>query len=85
MLSKDTHGTVVRIAPPLVIAREDLAWAVGEIRAAWASSNATKKLRLGDGTRARLQGKWRQDMEMMQAITGRRVGACTALTPAGGP
>ncbi|HEX6137422.1 MAG TPA: ornithine--oxo-acid transaminase [Casimicrobiaceae bacterium] len=32
ILSKDTHGTVVRIAPPLNIAREDLAWAVGEIR-----------------------------------------------------
>jgi len=31
ILSKDTHGTVVRIAPPLNIAREDLAWAVGEI------------------------------------------------------
>jgi len=34
ILSKDTHGTVVRIAPPLSIRREDLAWAVGEIRAA---------------------------------------------------
>jgi ornithine--oxo-acid transaminase len=33
LLSKDTHGTVVRIAPPLVIAREDLAWAVDEIAA----------------------------------------------------
>jgi len=33
LLSKDTHGTVVRIAPPLVIAREDLARAVGEIAA----------------------------------------------------
>jgi ornithine--oxo-acid transaminase len=32
ILSKDTHGTVVRIAPPLNIPREDLAWAVGEIR-----------------------------------------------------
>ncbi len=34
ILSKDTHGTVVRIAPPLSIRREDLAWAIGEIRAA---------------------------------------------------
>jgi ornithine--oxo-acid transaminase len=33
ILSKDTHGTVVRIAPPLNIARDDLAWAVGEIYA----------------------------------------------------
>jgi len=32
ILSKDTHGTVVRIAPPLSIARDDLVWAVGEIR-----------------------------------------------------
>ena len=33
ILSKDTHGTVVRIAPPLNIARDDLAWAAGQIRA----------------------------------------------------
>jgi len=32
VLSKDTHGTVVRIAPPLNVAQEDLAWAVGELR-----------------------------------------------------
>jgi ornithine--oxo-acid transaminase len=31
ILSKDTHDTVVRIAPPLNIPRDDLAWAVGEI------------------------------------------------------
>jgi len=33
ILSKDTHGTVVRIAPPLNIPRDDLEWAVGEIHA----------------------------------------------------
>ena len=33
ILSKDTHGTVVRIAPPLNIPREDLEWAAREIRA----------------------------------------------------
>jgi len=33
ILSKDTHGTVVRIAPPLNIPRDDLAWAVAQIRA----------------------------------------------------
>jgi ornithine--oxo-acid transaminase len=32
ILSKDTHGTVVRIAPPLNIPRDDLEWAAGEIR-----------------------------------------------------
>ena len=35
ILSKDTHGTVIRIAPPLNIPREDLAWAIGEIHAAF--------------------------------------------------
>ena len=33
ILSKDTHGTVIRIAPPLNIPREDLAWASREIHA----------------------------------------------------
>ena len=28
VLSKETHGTVVRLAPPLVIARDDLDWAL---------------------------------------------------------
>ena len=33
LLSKDTHGTVVRFAPPLTIDRETLDWAVEEVRA----------------------------------------------------
>ena len=33
ILSKDTHGTVVRIAPPLTIARKDLGVGVGRDRA----------------------------------------------------
>jgi ornithine--oxo-acid transaminase len=28
VLSKETHGTVVRLAPPLVISRDDLDWAL---------------------------------------------------------
>jgi len=32
ILSKDTHGTVARFAPPLVIDREAIDWAVGRIR-----------------------------------------------------
>ena len=43
ILSKDTHGTVVRIAPPLNIAREDLAWAVDEIRATFRELEPGKK------------------------------------------
>jgi ornithine--oxo-acid transaminase len=31
VLSKDTHGTVVRLAPPLVIAQEDLDWALDRL------------------------------------------------------
>ena len=36
VLSKDTHGTVARFAPPLIVAREDLDWAVERIREALA-------------------------------------------------
>jgi ornithine--oxo-acid transaminase len=43
ILSKDTHGTVVRFAPPLAIERETLDWAVEETRAVFAE--------LGDGLR----------------------------------
>ncbi|MGE5096818.1 MAG: ornithine--oxo-acid transaminase [Betaproteobacteria bacterium] len=32
VLSKDTHGTVARFAPPLVITREEIDWAVDRIR-----------------------------------------------------
>jgi ornithine--oxo-acid transaminase len=41
ILSKDTHGTVVRLTPPLTIDRETLDWAVEEVRAVFAE--------LGDG------------------------------------
>jgi ornithine--oxo-acid transaminase len=33
VLSKDTHGTVVRFAPPLTIMREEIDWAVEQVRA----------------------------------------------------
>ena len=32
LLSKETHETVVRLAPPLVITREQIDWAVVQIR-----------------------------------------------------
>jgi ornithine--oxo-acid transaminase len=32
LLSKETHGTVVRLAPPLVITREQIDWAIAQIR-----------------------------------------------------
>jgi ornithine--oxo-acid transaminase len=31
VLAKDTHGTVIRLAPPLVITQEDLDWALEQI------------------------------------------------------
>jgi ornithine--oxo-acid transaminase len=34
VLCKETHATVIRLAPPLVISREDLEWGLGEIEAA---------------------------------------------------
>ncbi|MGZ5036036.1 MAG: ornithine--oxo-acid transaminase [Usitatibacter sp.] len=36
VLSKDTHGTVARFAPPLIIDREQIDWAVARIRDALA-------------------------------------------------
>ena len=32
LLSKETHDTVVRLAPPLIITREEIDWAVVQIR-----------------------------------------------------
>lgn len=31
VLAKDTHGTVIRLAPPLIITREELDWALERI------------------------------------------------------
>ncbi|GLC26789.1 ornithine--oxo-acid transaminase [Roseisolibacter agri] len=36
VLCKETHDTVIRLAPPLVVKRDDLAWAVAQIRAVFA-------------------------------------------------
>jgi ornithine--oxo-acid transaminase len=33
VLAKDTHGSTIRLAPPLVISREDLDWAVDRLEA----------------------------------------------------
>lgn len=37
LLCKETHDFVVRIAPPLVVSREDLEWAVGQISETFAA------------------------------------------------
>ncbi len=36
VLCKETHDTVIRLAPPLVVERDDLAWAVEQVRAVFA-------------------------------------------------
>ena len=36
LLCKETHDYVIRLAPPLVVSQEDLAWAVGQLRQAFA-------------------------------------------------
>ncbi len=36
MLCKETHDTVIRLSPPLVVSREDLAWAVEQLRVVFA-------------------------------------------------
>ncbi len=36
LLCKETHDCVIRLAPPLIISREDLDWAIGQLRAAFA-------------------------------------------------
>ncbi len=40
MLCKETHDTVIRLSPPLVVSREDLAWAVEQLRAVFDSTDA---------------------------------------------
>ncbi|WP_242553702.1 aminotransferase class III-fold pyridoxal phosphate-dependent enzyme, partial [Streptomyces beijiangensis] len=32
VLVKDTHGSTIRIAPPLVISKEDLDWGLDQLR-----------------------------------------------------
>jgi len=39
MLCKETHDTVIRLAPPLVITKEDLEWALDQIKLVLAKSN----------------------------------------------
>ena len=43
LLSKETHETVIRLAPPLIVSREEIEWAVARIREVLAE---TEKVRL---------------------------------------
>jgi ornithine--oxo-acid transaminase len=33
VLAKDTHGSTVRLAPPLVVSQKDLDWAINQLEA----------------------------------------------------
>jgi len=39
VLSKETHDTVVRLAPPLIITKEQLTWTVEQIKLELTSKN----------------------------------------------
>ena len=51
LLSKETHDTVVRLAPPLVITREQVDWAVSRIRDVLASVGNTRLAFINLGNR----------------------------------
>lgn len=37
VLCKETHGVVIRLSPPLVVSRDDLAWALQQLRAVFST------------------------------------------------
>ncbi len=42
VLAKDTHGSTIRLAPPLVVSGEDLDWAVGQLAEVLAEFSAAR-------------------------------------------
>ncbi len=42
LLSKETHETVIRLAPPLVITREQIDWSVTQIKEVLADLHETR-------------------------------------------
>jgi ornithine--oxo-acid transaminase len=40
LLCKETHDYVIRLAPPLIVTEEELAWAVGQVRCAFSSAGS---------------------------------------------
>ncbi|MEU1298708.1 ornithine--oxo-acid transaminase [Streptomyces shenzhenensis] len=45
VLVKDTHGSTIRIAPPLVIGKEDLDWGLDQVRAVLAGRRGEARVR----------------------------------------
>jgi ornithine--oxo-acid transaminase len=50
VLCKETHGTVIRLSPPLMVAREDLEFAVGALREVFAAGGIALR-QTADGRR----------------------------------
>ncbi len=45
ILAKDTHGSTIRLSPPLVIEEDELVWAVGELGAVLAELESSRGVR----------------------------------------
>ncbi|MGO9093615.1 MAG: ornithine--oxo-acid transaminase [Bryobacteraceae bacterium] len=41
LLCKETHDYVIRLAPPLIVSQQDLAWAVGQVREAFSAADGS--------------------------------------------
>ena len=44
LLCKETHDLVIRLSPPLVVSRDDLAWAVEQLRAVFSQDAPVRRL-----------------------------------------
>ena len=42
VLAKDTHGSTIRLAPPIVVTADELDWAVEQLRAVLAEAERTR-------------------------------------------
>jgi ornithine--oxo-acid transaminase len=47
VLCKETHDTVIRLSPPLVVSREDLVWAMEQLRAVFSEDALTLEASAG--------------------------------------
>lgn len=47
MISKETHNTVIRFSPPLIITKEEIDWAVDQVRAVFADADQAYQKKAG--------------------------------------
>ena len=53
ILCKETRGTVIRLAPPLVITKDEIDWAIGRLRMTSSSSRSSRPWSSASGCRSR--------------------------------